>query len=214
MHLGALPRFMTFINLRCQVLPCVQSFWSLGNSGLSWIILWPTWDSCQCPMASPEERNRMSHPCLTALHTSEAASEFQKRRQPQCVLKVLSQKLIQLAQCLLNTEKGRRIQRSGGCAAAGYFLKPATKRQIEWAGESSRPGLQNTFGQLNNFFGLPGAQKTVWQGVLPASASTNLSCAAAKKSVVSHSVERQRRGKVDEKTRRMEEQRQWQRQVW
>lgn len=67
----------------------------------------------------------------------------------------------QLAQCLLNTEKGRKIL-SGGCAAEHYFLKPATKRQTEGAGESSRAGLQNTLGQLNNLFGLPGAQQTVW----------------------------------------------------
>lgn len=36
----------------------------------------------------------MSQTCQTALYTSETASEFQKRRQTQCVLKVLSQKLI------------------------------------------------------------------------------------------------------------------------
>lgn len=68
----------------------------------------------------------------------------------------------QLAQCLLNTEKGGKIQRSGDCAAEGYFLKPATKRQIEGAGESARAGLQNTLSQLNNLFGLPGAQQMVW----------------------------------------------------
>lgn len=49
----------------------------------------------------------------------------------------------QLAQCLLNTEKGRRIQRSGDCAAACCFLKPKTKRQTEGAGENSRPDLNN-----------------------------------------------------------------------
>lgn len=37
---------------------------------------------------------RMSQTRQTALYTSQAASEFQNRRQPQCVLKVLSQKLI------------------------------------------------------------------------------------------------------------------------
>lgn len=90
------------------------------------------------------------------------------------------------------------------------LLLEACNKKADWMSwESSRPGLQNTLGQLNNLFVLPGAQKTVWQGVLPASTSTHPSCAAAKKSVVSHSVERQRRGKVDEETRRMEEQREW-----
>lgn len=155
---GAVPRVIAFINLRCQVLPCVQSFWSLGNSGFSWIILWPTWDSCKCPMASPEERNRNeSDMSNSSLHLWSGLWIPENETAPMCSQGLITETNSQLAQCLLDTEKGRWIQRSGGYAAACCFLKPATKRQTEGAGENSRPGLQNSLGQLNILFVLPGA---------------------------------------------------------
>lgn len=97
----------------------------------------------------------------------------------------------QFAQCLLNTEKGRRIQKSGGCAAACYFLKPATKRQIERSGESSRLGLQNTLGQLNNLFGLPGAQERCGE-VSSQPAHPHISAVQLPKKVRCHSQQRGR----------------------
>lgn len=162
---GAVPRFITFINpgLIRMSGPALCTI-SLGNPGLSWIILRPTRGSCQCPMASPEERNRSESDMSSS--SSYLWSSFwipEKETAPMCSQGLITETNSQLAQCLLNTEKGRRIQRSGGCAAVCYFLKPATERQTEGAGEGSRPGLQNTLDQLNNLFGLPGAQETwVW----------------------------------------------------
>ena len=54
-----------------------------------------------------------------------------------------SQATSRLAQCLLNTEELQQDLEEWCGAAACCFLKPAAKRQIEGAGGSSRPDLNN-----------------------------------------------------------------------
>lgn len=115
---------------------------------ISWVMLWPTWDSCQSPMASPwrkkEEWVRHDEQLFTPL---KQLCIPESKAAPMCsqglITEVNSQVTLQLARCLLNTEKCNRIYRSGGCAAACCFLKPATKRQTEGTGESARPDLNN-----------------------------------------------------------------------
>lgn len=94
-------------------LPLCALILVFGRLKISWVTLWPTWDSCHAPWQVPEGRNRNeSDMAKNSLRLWSSLCVPESKATPMhsqgLIIEMNSQAMSQLAQCLLNAGKCNR----------------------------------------------------------------------------------------------------------